>query len=499
MDDQQKQTITNILKLCKNIDFDNKFENNFYNVLTEHIFKTEITKYVSIDCSKYITKDKCQENKLTTLRTNLNKVIISNEVNNLLSDLLNFDKLTELNSNYYIGLIQILYMFDIIRNERNTEIKQSIINMIQLEIFNNLPKDATVNNLKNIFYDIDVFNDKILDELYFIFTNKQNNIENLYNFISNIMYDYKFARFMLMIYDKAKLCKGTPFVPEYNAFKNYYNNVIKYNYNIYANNYMNDINLCISLNSMINDLNSIKKHNEAYIALKLFIDSYYNNISVEQIMDNEKIYGNHYKQIYNAYLYGLIYRYYLNIDNNIFKDFCMKFYDFMKSYWPNINGNHGSGIYFKFEENKLESDDLFNTFYYPLFDFMNFGMSKEDYIHIIENINNIIDEVNTNIIKQKKSKQKMNTKKATIPKTIKQDCWKQYFGTSGEEKCLCCNNKIITPFDFHAGHIISEFNGGNVTLDNLKPICGKCNRSMGKMNMDEFMSKYYPVTASNNI
>lgn len=33
-------------------------------------------------------------------------------------------------------------------------------------------------------------------------------------------------------------------------------------------------------------------------------------------------------------------------------------------------------------------------------------------------------------------------------------------------------------------------NGGEVNIDNLRPICGNCNKSIGTKNMDEFMTKY---------
>lgn len=40
---------------------------------------------------------------------------------------------------------------------------------------------------------------------------------------------------------------------------------------------------------------------------------------------------------------------------------------------------------------------------------------------------------------------------------------------------------------FHCGHIIPECKGGETILSNLKPICQKCNLSMGTNNMEEFM------------
>ena len=55
---------------------------------------------------------------------------------------------------------------------------------------------------------------------------------------------------------------------------------------------------------------------------------------------------------------------------------------------------------------------------------------------------------------------------------------------------FCCNTVEINQSNFEAGHIISEFNGGPITVDNILPICGTCNRSMGKTNMDEFISNH---------
>ncbi len=48
----------------------------------------------------------------------------------------------------------------------------------------------------------------------------------------------------------------------------------------------------------------------------------------------------------------------------------------------------------------------------------------------------------------------------------------------------------ISVKNFDCGHIISEKNGGIVSLDNLKPICRLCNSSMSTNNMDDFIKKY---------
>jgi 5-methylcytosine-specific restriction endonuclease McrA len=79
----------------------------------------------------------------------------------------------------------------------------------------------------------------------------------------------------------------------------------------------------------------------------------------------------------------------------------------------------------------------------------------------------------------KKIKKKQYRKK-TIPKAIREQCWLQNFGKKYEEKCYInwCKN-IITVFDFQVGHDIPESKGGTLNLNNLKPICSRCNSSMG--------------------
>ena len=85
---------------------------------------------------------------------------------------------------------------------------------------------------------------------------------------------------------------------------------------------------------------------------------------------------------------------------------------------------------------------------------------------------------------------KKRVKKEKIPATLKNIVWHKYFETSLTGICQCCKVENISKAIFDAGHIISEKNGGQVVLENLKPICKLCNSSMGKTNMDEFMKKY---------
>jgi 5-methylcytosine-specific restriction endonuclease McrA len=72
-----------------------------------------------------------------------------------------------------------------------------------------------------------------------------------------------------------------------------------------------------------------------------------------------------------------------------------------------------------------------------------------------------------------------NTKKA-IPKALREQVWLKYIGKEFETKCLVpwCANQI-TAFDFHVGHNIPESTGGSLDISNLRPICSRCNLSMG--------------------
>ena len=90
------------------------------------------------------------------------------------------------------------------------------------------------------------------------------------------------------------------------------------------------------------------------------------------------------------------------------------------------------------------------------------------------------------------------TRKQTIPRTVRIDVWCKYFGDPSE-KCFVCRNKNISPFNFHAGHVIAEVNGGSLEVDNLRPICSSCNSSMGTKNLTGFMMKHYPKNCQSKL
>lgn len=83
-------------------------------------------------------------------------------------------------------------------------------------------------------------------------------------------------------------------------------------------------------------------------------------------------------------------------------------------------------------------------------------------------------------------------KKQKVTHALKVNVWDRYVGdTIGKTKCHCCQNVDITQHNFHCGHVQAEALGGTLHIDNLRPICGVCNNSMGTQNMFEFQREFF--------
>lgn len=111
---------------------------------------------------------------------------------------------------------------------------------------------------------------------------------------------------------------------------------------------------------------------------------------------------------------------------------------------------------------------------------------KEEIKLMFEQIKNTQNEKRKNTIANR-----VKTVKQKIPTALRAQVWDHWIGTKlGQTKCLCCNVHDITQLNFVCGHIVSEHNGGKLTIKNLKPVCMSCNSSMQTQNMDEFIKKY---------
>jgi len=78
-------------------------------------------------------------------------------------------------------------------------------------------------------------------------------------------------------------------------------------------------------------------------------------------------------------------------------------------------------------------------------------------------------------------------KKRNIPAALRRLVWHTYIGEEvGRARCWCCDVTLISQLSFHCGHVISEACGGELSVDNLRPICQNCNSSMRTRNMLQF-------------
>jgi 5-methylcytosine-specific restriction endonuclease McrA len=78
-----------------------------------------------------------------------------------------------------------------------------------------------------------------------------------------------------------------------------------------------------------------------------------------------------------------------------------------------------------------------------------------------------------------------------IPKGVRIDVWNEYIGKDKlEGKCYVCGN-IIRITDFEVGHNKAVAKGGSDRKENLRPICRKCNLSMGTKSIEAYKRKYY--------
>ncbi len=86
--------------------------------------------------------------------------------------------------------------------------------------------------------------------------------------------------------------------------------------------------------------------------------------------------------------------------------------------------------------------------------------------------------------------------KSRISKSMRIAVWNKYVGEEiAKTKCLCCGNFDINTFNFECGHVIAESKGGETSVENLRPICSVCNKSMGTNNLLKFQN----VINDNNI
>ena len=103
----------------------------------------------------------------------------------------------------------------------------------------------------------------------------------------------------------------------------------------------------------------------------------------------------------------------------------------------------------------------------------------------------MLDRIRNNMIQPVDPVDYGPRKKIKIPSKVRLDVWATYIGEDiAKHKCICCKRVTIKQTEFEVGHVLSEAHGGTLEINNLRPICSVCNKSMGARNMIDFVKQY---------
>lgn len=90
-------------------------------------------------------------------------------------------------------------------------------------------------------------------------------------------------------------------------------------------------------------------------------------------------------------------------------------------------------------------------------------------------------------------------KRRALPPTLRAEVWRRYIGDHLDGICWCCErNPINAICAVEYGHVIAHARGGADTVDNLRPICAACNKSMQTRDMMEYkrelLASFAPIS-----
>lgn len=85
-----------------------------------------------------------------------------------------------------------------------------------------------------------------------------------------------------------------------------------------------------------------------------------------------------------------------------------------------------------------------------------------------------------------------------IPAKLRNAVWKKWFNSSEYGNCFCCNNEIYKKAKdklktWNCGHIVSDYDGGELNEENMRCVCFECNQTMKTENLFEWKSRMYPL------
>ena len=92
----------------------------------------------------------------------------------------------------------------------------------------------------------------------------------------------------------------------------------------------------------------------------------------------------------------------------------------------------------------------------------------------------------------------MSVKRRALPPSLRAAVWSRYIGNYIDGRCWCCERSPINAItNVEYGHVIAFARGGADSVDNLRPICASCNKSMQTRDMLEYkrelMASFAPI------
>jgi hypothetical protein len=110
--------------------------------------------------------------------------------------------------------------------------------------------------------------------------------------------------------------------------------------------------------------------------------------------------------------------------------------------------------------------------------------------HVENNLMNLTEIIDPICPKVSVECKKHRGARRVIPKAVRTAVFLKYCPDFNNAFCYVGCGEKITPFNFECGHVISDYDGGETTLENLRPICGQCNGSIGTRNLEKFITEY---------
>ncbi len=95
--------------------------------------------------------------------------------------------------------------------------------------------------------------------------------------------------------------------------------------------------------------------------------------------------------------------------------------------------------------------------------------------------------IGTPLSRMKKFMCRAKRPRKSLTKLVRLTAWRKSSNGLMDTNCFSCSKAMRMEDNWECGHIVSHSHGGSDEASNMQPLCRRCNRSMGPMNMYEYM------------